>query len=194
MDLKSESDFDESECVRSLNEADRTAFKKLFTKYYEQLCRFVYRYVKSESISESLVQEVFVRVWEQKEQLDAQKNIRSYLYKSARNEALDYIQHKDIVKEKLSLLKGDQKPARTTDDVLDKEKFWTFVQHQIEQLPPKTQLVYKLSRKDGLTYIEIAELLEVSPKTVRIPHHESTRSTAQRAEYKAPFPLHIISL
>lgn len=186
MDLKTDSDFDESECIRSLRKGDRNAFKKLFEKYYQRLCRFAYRYVKSEEISESLVQEVFVRVWEKKERLDPQKNIRSFLYKSARNEALDYIQHKDIVKEKLSLLKVDKEPTSPSGETLNKEKFWAIVQQQIEQLPAKTQLIYKLSRRDGLTYEEIADLIEVSPKTVEYHITKALDALRSRLNIKLP--------
>lgn len=184
MGFNKASDFDESECVELINRGDESAFERLFANYYAKLCRFVYRYVKSEAIAESLVQEVFVRVWEQREQLDPTRNIRSFLYQSVRNEALDYIEHKNIVKEKLSLLKITQETVTLPgEESFDKQKFWSFVQNQIENLPSKTRIIYKLSRKDGLTYDEIAEVLDISSKTVEYHISKALDLLRQQVKY-----------
>ncbi len=98
-------DVDDSKWVEAINHGDPSAFEQLFVKYYSRLSRFAYRYVQSETVAESLTQEVFVKVWKQRDQLDPGGNIRSFLYQSVRNEALDYVEHKKIVREKLSHLK-----------------------------------------------------------------------------------------
>ncbi|SHE63435.1 RNA polymerase sigma-70 factor, ECF subfamily [Fodinibius roseus] len=160
-------DGDDSKWVEALNHGDSSAFEQLFAKYYSRLSRFAYRYVQSETVAESLTQEVFVNVWKQRDQLDPGRNIRSFLYQSVRNEALDYIEHKKIVRDKLSRLKVTRDTVTHPENSsLDKQKFWSLVQEQIENLPPKTRRIYKLSRKDGLTYNEIADVLDISPKTV----------------------------
>lgn len=196
MDAKEKMNFDEPECVKAIKQGDPSAFEQLFIKYYSKLSRFTYRYVQSETVAESLTQEVFVRVWEQRDQLDPTRNIRSFLYQSVRNEALDYLEHKDIVHQKLSLLRITHKMVTLPDisaynhdtTSFNKQKFWSFVQDQIESLPSKTRHIYKLSRKDGLTYNEIAEVLDVSPKTVE--YHITKALEALRQEFKnAPFSM-----
>lgn len=158
---------DLGECVFLIRKGDHTAFKELFLCYYEKLCMFAIRYTRSSSVAEGLVQEVFVKIWENRQKLDDGRNIKSFLYMAVKNEALDYLKHQKMVEQKLSLFHIVNKDQNSSnDEVLDEDVFMIHVQNHIEKLPYKTRQIYKLNRQDGLTYNEIAMVIGISQKTV----------------------------
>lgn len=158
----------DSDLVIAIKKGDEKAFEKLFFKYYEMLCRFAFRYVGSMDIAEEFVQEVFAKVWEIRNELSSSVNIRSYLYKATKNQALDYLKHEDVIQRY-----EQEVELRLYDDVYEieekfssKEHFVQVAQNAIEELPDHTRHIYKMSRNDGLTYREIANVLDISIKTV----------------------------
>lgn len=158
----------DSDLVIAIIEDEEKAFEKLFFKYYEALCRFAFRYVGSMDIAEEFVQEVFAKIWEIRKELTPSVNIRSYLYTATKNQALDYLKHEDVIQ------KYEQEvELRLYDEVYEmeekfssKEHFIQAAQNAIEELPDHTRHIYKMSRNDGLTYREIASVLDISIKTV----------------------------
>lgn len=156
--------------VEQICEHDREAFKKLFRKYYSGLQRFLWGYVKNQQVAEDLVQEVFVRVWENREDLDPDKKIKTFIYKIGRNLAIDHTRHKKIVREweeeKKALHSFPALADQTMDDKLHKKFMLREVKKAIEDLPERRRLVFILSRYDGMTYKEIAEKLDISVNTV----------------------------
>lgn len=155
--------------VEKICKNDRQAFEKLFRKYYASLQRFLWGYVKNQQVAEDLVQESFVRIWENREDLNPDKKIKTYLYKIGRNLAIDHNRHKKIVREweeEKKALHSFSSVDNTIDDKLHKKIMVTRVKEAIEDLPERRRLVFILSRYDGMTYKEIAEKLDISVNTV----------------------------
>lgn len=155
--------------VEKICKNDRQAFEKLFRKYYASLQRFLWGYVKNQQVAEDLVQESFVRIWENREDLNPDKKIKTYLYKIGRNLAIDHNRHKKIVREweeEKKALHSFSSVDNTIDDKLHKKIMVTRVKKAIEDLPERRRLVFILSRYDGMTYKEIAEKLDISVNTV----------------------------
>lgn len=170
MEKISMSDLQEADVkqwIERISEGDRKAFEKLFLKFYDSLCRFAWRFVRSSHISEELVQEVFLEIWELRDSLDPEKNIKSYLYRSVRNKALNHLKHEDLADEynkKIEWL--NPSPVTQLHSLEEQTEFERAAKKAIENLPEGARNIYKLSRKDGLTYREITEVLDISPKTV----------------------------
>lgn len=139
----------------------------MFLTYYTPLCKFVRHYVKVTEVAEELVQDVFTRVWEIRCGWNPHNAMKSYLYKAARNRALDYLKHRKVREkyegEEVDLIAF---PARSLDDELELKDFLSAAQEAIEQLPERCRLVYLLHHQDEFTYSEIAALLDISVKTV----------------------------
>ncbi len=152
------------ECIRS---GDAAAFERLFLMYYNSLCRFVNKYLNSTELSEDVVQEVFAKIWENREDWVLKTSLQSYLYKACKNKALDHIKHIKV-KQRYLQENSDQEITDNglASDPLEKSDFIKDAQKAIEQLPKRSKLIYKLHRQDGLTYREISEVLEISQKTV----------------------------
>lgn len=153
--------------IEEINNGNRKAFEKLFLHFYEPLCQFVWRFTQSAHVAEELVQEVFLNTWQTRGTLDPEQNIKSYLYQAVRNKAINHIKHQELAEEynqKIKWLK--QKPVTQEHNYDEESEFVQAAQKAIEELPDRARQIYKLSRKDGLTYREIADVLDISPKTV----------------------------
>ncbi len=139
-------------------------FSVLFDKYYKGLFNYAFKVVREKHIAEELVQESFVKLWENFENIkEGERTIESYLIKILKNKVIDN-HRKSLVQEKhLNLYQFN------AEFVTDLDNQWE-LQKEIERiytsLPPKTTEIFKLSRDKGYTYPEIASLKNISIKTV----------------------------
>lgn len=160
-------DISENKLVEKINDGDSEAFENLFLKFYSSLCKFAWRYVHSSHIAEELVQEIFLDVWKNRKSLDSSENIKAYLYKSVKNKALNHLKHKSLAEEYNQEIEWvNRTPITQIHSFSDNSEFVRQTKKEIEDLPEGARNIYKLSRKDGLTYREISEVLDISIKTV----------------------------
>lgn len=155
--------------IKKIREGDKYAFEIAFLKYYTPMCKYIWKYVRSEVLAEEIIQEVFVTVWETRFNLDPAGHLRGLLYEMARNKALDYIKHQRIVDQYISEAKQKFQGVTHTPfdvEVSDHKPLVDDVGQAINELPPKARQIFKLNREEGLTYIEIAGYLDISVKTV----------------------------
>lgn len=176
--------------IENIQKGDERAFEILFKKYYLPLTRFVWRYVNSKAIAEELIQELFTILWEKRDELDmdTKKSIRAYLYKSAKNLALNQRKHSKI-KDKYASEWVEQKenPEIYFRDEYREERIRKAIAQAIEELPPRGKMTYKLHRYDGLTYEEIADVMDVSVKTVESQMTRALKILRERLSYLLPF-------
>src|SRR5688572_11920362 len=137
----------------------------LFRKYYAPLCKSLYKILRDATIAEDIVQEVFLKVWEKRESLQMDEAIQSYLYRSCYNTALNFLKQQkknsDIDTLEVALPGGE-----TAEKNLAYLETEAEILKAIDSLPPKTKLVFSLSRFEELSYKEIAERLDISLKSV----------------------------
>lgn len=146
---------------------DKQAFEVLFRKYFKQLTRFAYKYVHSVPVAKDLVQESFLKVWELREDLNANQSIRSYIYNTVRNKALDYKKHQAVKRRNMPHLRlVKESSIKMDDEIFEDPDFVERVQKAVKKLPERAREVYLLHRSEGLTYKEIAEVMGISVKTV----------------------------
>ena len=137
----------------------------LFRQYYSPLCKSLYRILKDVSLAEDIVQEVFIKVWDRRGQLQLDEAIHGYLYRSCYNTALNFLKQQ---KPGIDINSG----IEVAFSHLDAERALNYLEteHQIleaiESLPPKTREVFRMSRFEDLSYREIAEKLGISIKAV----------------------------
>ena len=146
---------------------NKSAFDTLFRKYYIRLCRFAYNFLPSKPMAEEIVQEVFVRLWEQRQQISINTSFLAYLYTSVRNQSMNELKKNKIRKyyeDEFTVQKS--LTDETTIDNSEEERIKKAIERACRQLPPKCREIFELSRNDGLTYEEIAEYLSLSKKTV----------------------------
>jgi RNA polymerase sigma-70 factor, ECF subfamily len=150
-----------------LDQENSDLIKDLFKTYYSPLVKLVYRMLKNVEASEDIVQDVFVKVWNNRENLDHNKSIKSYLYRSAINTALNYIE-KNKRSAPITKIEAviDKHKGNTTEEKINYKELEFRVSAAIDTLPPKCKAIFVMSRYDELSYKEIAESLELSIKTV----------------------------
>lgn len=153
--------------IRQLRQGDQESFKVLYDRYIDQLHAFVFRFTKSSSLSDDVVQDVFIKIWEKREQLDPEKSFRAYLYKIAKNQVLNlfarYATELDIQKE---MRQCALHFANTTEDTLNFIETAKVIQEGISQLPPQQKRIFELCKNEGLTYEQAATELNLSASTI----------------------------
>ena len=144
------------------------AFEVLFKKYYAPLCKYVYTYLKDKDESENITQEVFITIWNNKEQIAINTSVSSYLYRSVRNHAINFLKKSTRYSvESIENMPGFE--IANEESEIDEDTFFEMekkISEAIDSLPDRCREVFKLSRVDGLKYKEIAEQLDISIKTV----------------------------
>jgi len=139
----------------------------LFKSNFKELCYFAIQYVKDSDIAKDIVQEIFFGLWQKKESIDLSRSVKSYLTSAVRNKCLNYIRdHKKftdtILESEDQFIKSIYKPH----DRLIEEELKKKIKSSIDELPVKCREVFLLSRYENLKYLEIADRLHISVKTV----------------------------
>jgi len=147
------------------------SFCELFTLYYHSLCIYAMRVVNYREIAEEVVSDVYMKLWKNREQITVHTSFEAYLYRSVRNQALDYLKLKTYRPQKNEPLEAvDRSTAyadyHTPSDELCFNELFDEVESLVNQLPRQCQLIFRLNRENGLRYREIAEHLQISIKTV----------------------------
>ena len=156
------------EQFQKIRQGDIAAFEKVFREQYEALFHFAYRFIQNREEAEEVVQDVFVNLWEKRQNLHIQTSVSAYLYAAVRNRALNVV--KSAYRRQTSPLEiTDSGPALeiSLENKSDQEELMALVQRGIEGLPEKCRLIFTLSRQAGLTYDEIAAELGVSKETIK---------------------------
>ncbi|MBC9797109.1 RNA polymerase sigma factor [Sinomicrobium weinanense] len=164
----SSSEIISKKLLKGFSEGDRSAFRAIFELMEPRLYGFVFSYTKSGYIAEEIVQEVFIKVWERREEIRLSGSFSAFLYTMARNRTLNYLRNasqraaiRDELWKNVSLLQED-----VETEVIFSE-YREIVDDIINHLPGKKRSIYIMSRQEGKTNAEIADILGISPKTVK---------------------------
>lgn len=162
MSSKRDSDFTEI----TLDQLDLPQFEMIYKHWNVLLQRYSEYYVRDHEASRSIVNDLFVQLWFSKTKPD---NLKGYLFRAVKNASLNYLRKQGNVP--LSYIMDDELrdlsdlSLRDTADANDSDKL-LFLQRVIAELPERRQLVFRLYRLEGFSYAEIAELLQISVRTV----------------------------
>ncbi|OIP82744.1 MAG: hypothetical protein AUK44_06990 [Porphyromonadaceae bacterium CG2_30_38_12] len=147
---------------------DLQAFDALHAQFYSALCNFTFSYLKDRESCEEVVSDVFVAIWQKRKELVDIRNIQSYLYTCSKNQSIDLIR-KNATRIQPNTNLYEIEIPEVYDNLLspiEMKEFRANVQKAIDQLPPQCQLIFKMLMNDQLAYKEIAEILNLSRKTV----------------------------
>ncbi len=159
-----------------LKNGDATAFEEIYNQYRSKIYTYALKLSKSTVVAEEIVQEVFIKIWQKREQLNPELHFGAYLKKITLNHVLNHL--KKVAREKtlqdelfnyLSLIRNNAE-----DSLLEKELLKTY-EEAIAQLPPQKKIIYQLSRNEELSHDEIAKKLNISKNTVKNHMVEATK-------------------
>ena len=157
----------DSEIVGRIRQGDVKEFESLFRSSYASLVRYSKTLIKDPDMAEEIVQDLFFRLWKNREKLKIESSLNGYLFRSVHNKCLHYIEH-NLVVERHAQEMSTRQPERleTPSDILNYKELQARIAMIIDKLPERCGKIFCMSRFEGLKYAEIAERLSISIKTV----------------------------
>lgn len=145
-------------------------FQSVYKTYYSRLCVFAYGFLQNENDAEEIVQNVIMKLWEQKDKINEIENMQAYLFRSVKNQCLNFIKRDKLANvyktEAWKELKELEEQTMSNTQPEDNEQQIKQLKDAIETLPERCQEVLKMSKFEGLKNKEIADELQISLKAV----------------------------
>jgi RNA polymerase sigma-70 factor (ECF subfamily) len=157
--------FSDSELLEQLRQDNEVALDIIFKKYWQPLFISAFNLLKDKATCEDIIQDIFIRVWDRRYEIEIRTSLKAYLFASMRYEVFRQIK---VGNARADIFEGmDQvfEEPSPYEDLVHKELL-AKVDLVIESLPDKCREVYRLSREEQLSHKEISEKLNISPKTV----------------------------
>jgi len=157
----------DTEITGRIRNGDKGQFESLFRSSYVSLVRYAKTLIKDHDTAEEIVQDLFFRLWQDREKLNIESSLNGYLFRSVHNRCLHYIEHTKVVErhaEEMSSHKSES--PESPSDILNYKELQEKIARILERLPERCGKIFTMSRFEGLKYSEIAEKLSVSVKTV----------------------------
>jgi len=157
----------EDEIAGRIRKGDIKTFETLFRSSYASLVRYAKSIVKDHDAAEEIVQDLFFRLWKDKEKLTIESSLNGYLFRSVYNRCIHHLEHRKVVAkyETDMAFLGEESPV-TPVQQLQYRELQALIAQTLGNLPGKCGEIFYLNRFEGLKYREIAERLSVSVKTV----------------------------
>lgn len=148
--------------------ADQQAFKQLYQQLFFRLYQFAYSFIRSKESAEEVVNDVFMGLWQKKDSLDQIRNIQVFLYVAVRNASMNHLRKKKLpLPASLDELTVEHiRLVATPETQMISTEMRQRVHDAVDSLPARCRLIFKLVKEDGLSYKEVAEILDISYKTV----------------------------
>jgi len=156
----------DSQILEAIKRDDNGAYEMVFREYYRPMTAYAFRFLSNLSDSESIVQDVFLRLWQKRRAIMITSSLQHYLFRSVKNQCINHIEHEKIkTGYQAFVIKNETDRSEYSEFFLEfglKRK----IEAAIAALPEKRQEIFRLAREEGLKYREIADRLEISVKTV----------------------------
>ena len=159
----------DQELVNKLVEGDIIAFEKIYRDYFSKVLGFVHQFSLSSEDTEEIVQDVFLKLWEKRASIDPEKTLDVFLYVMAKNLVIDNMRKMVASKKRLQLSMesaDNATPQNATEQLVNFYELKEIIDKLIDMLPDRRRMIFKLNREKGLSYKEIADVLNISTGTV----------------------------
>ena len=177
------SEFNKEEVLLELADNNKTALEKIFNHYYPRLYNFSKSFLKLEEGIDDILQEVFIKIWQNRKSIKNFETFNSYIFTITRNLLLNELRSRlNNQKIRDNILKASLAEEYLPFEKLDYLELKDKIEEIIEELPSKQKEIFKLSRIDGLSHKEIAEKLNISTKTVEYHITQSINILKTRLE------------
>ena len=145
---------------------DDTAFDTIFRTWYAPLVRIATYLLHDDAVAEEVVQDVLLEVWRRRDTLAFEQEPRRYLMRATRNRALNRVRHDAVASRAAALDISEEAHAATAPAMVQAAELERAIAQAVATLPARCRAVFELSRRNHMSYAEIADALEIAPKTV----------------------------
>ncbi len=183
----------EAVLILRFSQNDEKAALAIFDLYFKNLCSFVERYVQSKELAEDIVQEVFIKIWENRSNLSEVQSFKAYLFTVAKNHTLNFLKKASRSEVAMGEVVNSYCTNRneTEEAILDKE-YLAFFNKVLDSLPNRSREIFKLCREEKKSYEEVAQLLGVSKNAVKNHMVYSMKSLKEATHAELGIPLTVL--
>ncbi|HEU4609435.1 MAG TPA: sigma-70 family RNA polymerase sigma factor [Chitinophagaceae bacterium] len=176
----------ETDLLQGVTGGSQQAFEELFNGYHQQLAAFVLLVTGSSELTEEIVQDVFLQVWQKRAALPGIENFCAWLFIITKNKTLNALRNLRLQQEKLRQYRADMMDSSTADltTAEDEQEYSLLLEEAVAHLPPQQQRVYRLRYQEKLSYAAIAESTGLSPDSVKKYLYWATRFIARHIRSK----------
>jgi RNA polymerase sigma-70 factor, ECF subfamily len=155
------------EIIRRIRQGDKAEFESLFRSSYVSLVHYAKSIIKDHDTAEEIVQDLFFRLWQNREKINIESSLNGYLFRAVHNKCLHHIDHLRIVGRHVQeSVSGQTTSSEDPVDIIRYKELQEKINLILERLPGRCSQIFCMNRFEGLKYNEIAEKLSVSVKTV----------------------------
>lgn len=172
--------IDDRELLARLRGGDTAAFDAIFRANYALLVRVAESMLHERATAEEIAQDVMLELWRRREQLDVTDSVRGYMLQATRNRALNHLRHRAIERRSEPQIAESASRVPFADAATREAEVEAAIRAAIAELPERCRAVFELSRVEGLKYLEIAERLGISVKTVEVQMGKALRVLRER--------------
>ncbi|MFN0015252.1 MAG: RNA polymerase sigma factor [Saprospiraceae bacterium] len=177
-----------------LRKSDEQALDSLFADWHSYLYKIAYAMLRDSDAAKDAVQEVFIRIWQKRTEIEVKSTLKGYLQRAVVNQCLAVLRSRKPTSDPEIILAALPDSAPSAYDRLQTESLEILVQAAVGQLPEQCRIIFRLSRFEELSYNEIADLLNLSPKTVENQIGKALRSLRQKLAPWLVLLVHVASM
>ncbi|GLU56033.1 RNA polymerase sigma factor [Dyadobacter frigoris] len=160
--------LNESLILKQISEGDEKAFSEIYANYKPDLYRLVYKILKSSDVTNDTCQEVFIKIWEDRQKLTEVHSFKSYLLVAGKNHSLNVLKKVLSEEKRLSGFVQNYSDAHNgIEDKVQSDEYQSFLQSILATLTPQSKKVFQLCRQQGMSYDEAAENMGVSRSLIK---------------------------
>ena len=155
----------DQEIIKAIRQGDKDVFEQVFHVCYENLCQYAFTILRDMDEAEDIVQSMFMKVWERREELNIQQSMRSYLFRAVYHQCINQLEHRTIKMKhrEYGVYEGQHKVQQPEvfQDELSED-----IRTAVNDLPQQCRTIFMMSRYEELRYAEIAKKLNISVNTI----------------------------
>lgn len=159
--------YDEKALLAEIAAGNEIAFRKLFDLYKVRFYSVALKMTRSDEVAEDIVQDVFMNIWNKRADLVNIENPSSYFFTAVYRRVYHHYRKIALEKKLLSATPPVKESVNTTEEMVLAHESSGLISQAIDKLPPQQQLVFKLSKLEGLSREDVARQLHISPNTVK---------------------------
>ncbi len=174
-----------------LKMGDEREFERFFHAQFRPLVAHAIKFVRDPEEAQEIVQDTFVRLWDKREEIQAETSLSAYLYTSVRNHCYNLSKHQEVQNKFRDYVRHSS--SEFEDEANDREELLLdHMEEVVGSLPDQCQLIFRMNKFEGLKYQEIADSLDLSVKTIENQMGKALKIVREKMRAYASFSLFIL--